>query len=225
MIANPIDYNADEKEVIDIALKRTDFGGAAWSLEEFDYVRSHIKQHYIREQAYRCCYCRQPLYAHHGRVWDVEHIIARATRCDFMFVPRNLAVACVECNQAKGQTPVADPRRRTFPERADAYAIVHPHFHDWDEHIEIEGEGTYHALTPEGKFTIYHCDLFRFRERVFGARRPIRDKRFERDIGELRLAKTTAEARPIIASILARLEIESERYERGDDAAIDLASN
>ncbi|MBB6503752.1 hypothetical protein F4693_000707 [Sphingomonas endophytica] len=216
MIARPVEYDTDEQALIDTALKRAEFDGAAWSLDEFDDVRAHIKQHYIREQDHRCCYCRQPLYAHHGRVWDIEHVIARATRCEFMFVPRNLAIACVECNQAKGQTVVADAKRRGFPERADAYSIVHPHFHDYDEHIEIEGEGTYHALTPQGKFTIYHCDLFRFRERVMGARRPIRDRRFERDLGELRLARTTAEARPIIASIMARLEIEDERAERGD---------
>lgn len=34
MIANPIDYNADEKEVIDIALKRTD------SAEQLGRLRS-----------------------------------------------------------------------------------------------------------------------------------------------------------------------------------------
>ncbi|AZO07941.1 HNH endonuclease [Mesorhizobium sp. M3A.F.Ca.ET.080.04.2.1] len=216
MIANPVVYDGDEQALVDAMLTEYGFDGTFWGKEELDELKSRTKQHYIREQNYRCCYCQQPLYAHHGRVWDLEHVIARATRCDFMFVPRNLAVACVECNQAKGVVPVADPSRRSFPDRADLYRIVHPHFHTWEDHIELEGEGTYHALSPEGKFTIYHCDLFRFRERVLGTRQPIRDRRFERDIGELRLAKSPAEARPIIASIMARLEIEDERRQSAD---------
>jgi hypothetical protein len=211
VIANPVVYDRDEQALVDAMLTEEGFDSAFWGKEELGELKSRIKQHYIREQNYRCCYCQQPLYAHHGRVWDIEHVIARATRCDFMFVPGNLAIACVECNQAKGAESVTDSGRRKFPDRANLYRIVHPHFHSWEEHIELEGESTYHALSPEGKFTIYHCDLFRFRERVVGTRQPIRDRRFERDIGELRLAKSPAEARPIIASIMARLEIEDER--------------
>lgn len=216
MIANPVVYDGDEQALIELTLAEQEFDGASWGNEELGELKTRIKQHYIREQSYRCCYCKQPLYAHHGRVWDIEHIIARATRSDFMFDPRNLAVACVECNQAKGANPETDPGRRSFPDRAALYRIVHPHFHSWEEHIELEGESTYHALSPEGKFTIYHCDLFRFRERVVGTRQPIRDRRFERDIGELRLAKSSMEARPIIASIMARLEIEDERRRAAD---------
>lgn len=211
MIANPVQFNEDEQALIDGLLNEDEFDGAVWEKEVITAIKLRIKGHYIREQNFRCCYCRQPLYAHHGRVWDLEHVIARVTRCDFMFVPRNLAVACIECNQSKKAELVTDPGRRSFPDRTRLYKIVHPHFHNWEEHIELEGEGTYHALSEEGKFTIYHCDLFRFRQRVIGTKQPIRDRRFERDIGELRMAKSQAEARPIIASILARLEIQDER--------------
>lgn len=211
MIANPVGYDADEQALVDATLAELGFDGSSWSKEKLGDLKARIKQHYIQEQDYRCCYCQQPLYAQHGRVWDLEHVIPRVTRCDFMFVPRNLAIACVECNQAKATEPVADKKRKSFPDRADLYWIVHPHFHEWEKYIELEREGTYHALSPEGKFTIYHCDLFRYRERVIGTRQPIRDKRFERDIGELRMTKSQEEARPIIASILARLEIEDER--------------
>lgn len=211
MITNPVVYDKDEDILVESLLSEEGFDGTAWDRPELTAIKSRIKQHYIREQGYCCCYCQQPLYAHHGRVWDVEHVIARSTSCAYMFIPQNLAVACVECNQAKRAELVTDPSRKSFPDRADLYWIVHPHFHTWEHHIELEGEGTYHALSPEGKFTIYHCDLFRFRERVMGARQPIRDRRFEQDIGELRMAKSAIEARPIIASIMARLEIEDER--------------
>lgn len=213
MIVNPVSYDEDEQNLVSAILRQKGFSSESWSEGRLDALKSHIKQHYIREQKYRCCYCQQPLYAHHGRVWDIEHVISRAVRDDFMFVPRNLAIACVECNQAKGAKSVSNPQRMSFPDRAQLYQIVHPHFHNWEEHIELEGEGTYHALSKEGKFTIYHCDLFRFRERVVGVKQPIRDRRFERDIGELRMVKSPEEARPIIASIMARLEIEVEHQQ------------
>jgi hypothetical protein len=211
VIADPVAYDGSEQNLVDAILSEKDFNGATWSKPELSDLKTRIKQHYIQVQKYRCCYCQQTLYSNHGRVWDIEHVIARDTRCDFMFIPRNLAISCVECNGAKKAELVADPARKSFPDRGDLYWIVHPHFHNWDEHIEIEGEGTYHALSKEGKFTIYHCDLFRFRERVMRTKQPIRDRRFEKDIGELRMAKSSVEARPIIASIMARLEIEDER--------------
>ena len=210
MIANPVAYTAEEVEAIDAVMKADGFGPKSWGDEALDEIRSRIKKHYIFEQGYLCCYCQQRLYADHGRPWDIEHVIARARKCGFMFEPRNLAIACVECNQEKRADPVTDENRVSFPNRSDHYWIVHPHFDDWDEHIELEGEATYHALSDKGRFTIYKCNLFRFRQREAKIRRPIRDRRFERDIGELRFAKTPQEARPIIASILERLKIEEE---------------
>lgn len=210
MIINPVVYNEEDEALIKQIQNDNGFDGSAWSMLELGELKLRIKKHYIAEQNYRCCYCQQPLYANHGRVWDIEHVIARDTKCEFMFVPQNLAIACVECNQAKSTELVADKARKSFPDRGTHYRIVHPHFHNWSEHIELEGEGTYHALSKEGKFTIYHCDLFRFRERVIGVNQPIRDRRFERDIGELRMAKSQAEARPIIASIMERLKLAEE---------------
>ncbi|MCG4257700.1 HNH endonuclease [Acetobacter senegalensis] len=213
MIVNPVNYSEDEQDIIDSLLDSEGFNSNSWGEKEIEALKSDIKQHYIREQNYRCCYCQQPLYAHHGRVWDIEHVISRAVRPDFMFTPQNLAVACVECNGAKGAVPVSNAKRKSFPDRGGLYKIVHPHFHNWEDHIELEGEWTYHALTEEGKFTIYHCDLFRFRQRLIGIKQPIRDRRFERDISELRMTKSLKEARPIIASIMSRLEIEDEHQQ------------
>lgn len=210
MIVNPVAFTDAEMEAINIIITSENFSHKSWGLKSLDSIRSHIKKHYISEQKYRCCYCQQRLFADHGRPWDIEHVIAMALKCAFMFEPRNLALACVECNQEKRATPVVRGTRASFPARSENYRIVHPHFDDWSEHIEIEGEATYHALTDKGRFTIYTCNLFRFRQREAEIRKPIRDKRFERDVGELRFAKTPEEARPIIASIMERLRIEQE---------------
>src|SRR4051794_34893969 len=77
-----------------------------WSDESVDEIRSNIKKHYIKEQQYRCCYCNQWLLSDHGRVWDAEHVLARKDYRQFTFETKNLAVACVDCNIAKGAKPV-----------------------------------------------------------------------------------------------------------------------
>lgn len=210
MIANPITYSQQEKSVIETLVGANDFCASSWEDELLKTIKSRVKLHYIIEQNYLCCYCKQPNNSVHGRVWDLEHIIARSVRCDFMFEPCNLAAACVECNNEKGTVAVSPPSLKKFPRQPAQYFLVHPHFDNWDEHIELEGEYTYHALSKKGSFTIYHCDLFRFRQRMAGIRRPIRDRRFERDIEELRFARSVKEARPIISSILSRIEIEDE---------------
>jgi 5-methylcytosine-specific restriction endonuclease McrA len=224
MITNPIVFTAEEVELIVATISAEDFGSNSWSNDALEDLRSRIKRYYIGEQAYECCYCKQRLYADHGRLWDIEHVIARALKCGFMFEPRNLAIACVECNGAKGTTPVSNPARVSFPDRSQLYKIVHPYFDEWDQHLELEGETTYRALSEKGKFTIYNCDLFRFWEREAKIRQPIRDKRFERDVGELRFAKSETEARPIIASILERIRIEEEMRIKGREATDDDAT-
>lgn len=222
MIPKPIVYSAEERELIDAAIAAPDFGAAAWGAEKIADIRKRVKRYYIQVQAYRCCYCSQTVYAEHGWAWDIEHVIARSINARFMFEPCNLAISCIECNQAKSVTPVTNPKRVRFPKRSENYAIVHPHYDEWSEHIELEGDVTYRAITEKGKFTIYHCDLFRFWQRKAKIERPIRDRRFERDIGELRFAKSPEEAEPIVASILSRLEIEQRRtLDKADDGDTD----
>lgn len=207
MIKKPVKFTDEQVSIIGRFQDKEDHN--CWSDDALIDIRKSVKQHYIREQEYRCCYCQQKDYSEHGRDWDAEHVIARSLEPKFMFTPENLAVSCVECDQRKSATEVRVRNFRKFPQKSSHYKIVHPHFDDWSEHLEIEGGETYVALTEKGKFTIYHCDLFRFRQRKMNIERPIRDKRFERDIGELRFAKSLKEAEPIIASIRARLHMEA----------------
>lgn len=211
MISNPVAYNDIQTKRIAGILSDAKLSAASWSNDTLEDIKSHIKRHYIGEQNFRCCYCNQPLLAFHGRVWDIEHIIPRSQKPKFMFNPKNLAIACIECNGSKSSTQVTDRDYARFTEESSKYKIVHPHLDSFEDHIEIEGDYTYHALTKKGSFTIYHCDLFRFRQRESAIRLPIRDRRFERDIGELRFAKTQNEAAPIVASILAKLKIFEEK--------------
>lgn len=214
MITAGIAYSPEEQQLIAAILETTNLSATNWGEERLNALRQHIKKHYIYQQDFRCCYCRQLMYAEHGRPWDVEHIIAMSLKPKFMFEPRNLAVACIECNQEKRAKPVTDGKRVGFPSAAASYKIVHPHFDLWEDHIELVGDATYHSLSPKGSFTIYECNLFRFRQLEAKIRKPIRDRRFERDVGELRFVRSEDEARPIVASIMERVRIEEERAAR-----------
>jgi hypothetical protein len=210
MIANPAQYSDAQKNVIKALLKDVNFTSDTWVDPNIEGIRSSVKQHYIAEQQYRCCYCQQELINEHGRAWDVEHVIARSQNPRFMFEPRNLAVACTECNGNKSKVSVTRKVPVRLPTAPASYLIVHPHFDRYEEHIEIEGNYTFHALTEKGSFTIHHCELYRIRARIARIKKPIRDRRFEQDVGNLRMAKTVNEARPVVAAILERIKIEEE---------------
>ncbi|AWI57951.1 HNH endonuclease [Sinorhizobium fredii] len=215
MIANPTKHSAVHKDIIQKLLKDVNFTSEAWADPSIEGIRASIKQHYIVEQQYRCCYCQQELINEHGRAWDVEHVIARSQNPRLMFEPRNLAVACTECNGKKSKVAVTRKVPLRLPTASASYLIVHPHFDRYDEHIEIEGNYTFHALTEKGSFTIHQCQLYRIRARIAGIKKPIRDRRFEQDVGNLRMAKTVNEARPVIAAILERIKIEEEGIDEG----------
>lgn len=175
-LARVSEFNGRSREQMD---------AGAWSEPEHDDIRRAIKTHYIAQQSTRCCYCDRHLGTINHRDWDIEHIVSRATHPFFMFEPRNLAVACHDCNGAKSdQRVLRNDRRVTYPSEAGAFLIVHPHFDNYDEHI-IYRDFIYVGKSEKGKRTIYVCDLLRFAQRFIDWSSSIADKRFEEDVDDL----------------------------------------
>lgn len=142
------------------------FCGASWSDEDIDFIRKEIKTHYIKEQNHTCVYCRQVFKSNNGRTWDIEHIISREAVHEFMFEPKNLCVACPDCNQRKGAGKVTNSKaRKNLPSKPTDYFIVHPHFDNYEQHIEAIKPGEfYFSKSSKGEFTISLCGLNRFYE-------------------------------------------------------------
>lgn len=161
MIKVPISYSQASHDVI-LAIK--DLASEDWSDPKFADVRNEIKEHYKSVQNYTCPYCQQRINIAHNMVWDIEHVIPRKLKPGFMFEPQNLCIACKDCNGPKSDENVlVNKGRKTFPKKPGDYRIVHPHFHNYKEHIEILVDGlVYRALSDQGKFTIVACDLLRF---------------------------------------------------------------
>lgn len=78
-------------------------------------------------------------------VWDIEHIVSKDKKVQFMFEPRNLCVACKNCNGAKGSKEVlVNPNRIRFPSSSQNYKIIHPHFDTYHEHINAIVPGDFY---------------------------------------------------------------------------------
>lgn len=132
-------------------------------------ARGHIRLHYLREQDFRCAYCRIQKKEKHGMTWDVEHILPKSKYPEFLFEPENLAIACKECNGSKDDQDILQRglgRKKQYPCASNAFTIVHPHYDKYSEHIEIsivEGKRRYRVLNKDkGKQTYIACNFFRF---------------------------------------------------------------
>ncbi|MVX97738.1 HNH endonuclease [Enterobacteriaceae bacterium 8376wB9] len=143
-----------------------DFCGSSWADEDIDFIRKEIKDYYIKEQSHTCVYCKQVFKSNNGRAWDIEHIISREAVHEFMFEPENLCVSCLDCNKRKGVGKVTKSKaRKKMPSKANDYFIVHPHFDNYEHHIEAVKPGEfYFSKSAKGEFTISLCGLNRFYE-------------------------------------------------------------
>lgn len=184
-----------------------------WSYEEVTPVRGEIKQHYIKEQKYLCCYCGIPDPSKHGADWDVEHVVSQKRRPEFLFTQVNLGVACKECNGNKSdKETLVKPLAAPYPMTSDAFLVVHPHFDEWSDHI-LRDHLTYASFTEKGKWTIEECKLNRFSERVIGLRYAISDTRYEDLVRSLLAGGSTLQQ---IANHI-RISLPSEAELRSDD--------
>ncbi len=215
MAIEAIVFSGDQADLIKTALQQ----GMEWGCDELSGLRSEIKRFYLDGQARCCCYCRKPNATNHGRVWDVEHVIPRALRPDFMFEPENLAVACVDCNSAKSDQDILVAERKAFPRRAEAYSIVHPHYDEWEDHLML-GNAIFAAKSAKGAHTIVVCKLYRYynlegQDALFA-----NDRRYADMAERVLFAKTAHEAEPFALAIGAMVNkaVAAELTPDGTDA-------
>lgn len=137
-----------------------------WEDNSIADVKSRIKNHYITEQNQKCAYCKVDLHTNHGMVWDIEHIIDKDSSPQWIFEPLNLCVSCKDCNQAKGTRVVTkSPSYKAFPNKSANYSIIHAHFDNYADHIEVAVPGvTYRYKSKKGRETIEVCGLLRYHQ-------------------------------------------------------------
>lgn len=202
----PVEYEGTAADIVKAFNERSPEKKQAsyWSENEISAVRKVIKDHYIKEQSQRCCYCQHQIQTNNNAVWDCEHIISRDNRPEFMFEPRNLAISCKDCNIAKAeQNVLRNKEQKTFPIKPENYLVVHPHFDVYVEHLLWFGP----VVTPassdstKGATTIKMCNLYRYAQECAGLKGDIGDQRYRDRIGELLTARSEASAKEILGEL------------------------
>ncbi|NIZ06472.1 hypothetical protein [Pseudoalteromonas sp. HF66] len=160
------EYTVEELKIIAELLGLELSPEETWSHDSIKDIKKRVKQHYIDEQGQKCAYCKVDLHSSHGLIWDTEHIIDKDSYPEWIFEPHNLCTSCKDCNQHKYQKPITKSSTyKKFPKKSKNYKIIHAHFDDYDEHIEVAVPGnTYRWKTMKGKSTMEVCSLNRYHE-------------------------------------------------------------
>lgn len=131
-----------------------------WEHGKLQPLIRKIRKHYLNEQGELCWFCRLPF----RDDIQVEHLVpkdGKYGRSVYTFHAQNLSVACKHCNSKKSTNNDMVPYTRTpYPQSGIYFKIVHPHFDDYFDHIEIVDKSRYVGKTLKGKRTIERCKLY-----------------------------------------------------------------
>lgn len=141
--------------------------GYDWTHSSAKWYRHATLKKLRKQQQNRCCYCRRVINYNKG-AYELDHIIDKGSSkrkyARFCFELRNLALACKDCNNNKGTKAVLfkDLKARApYPMDKDLYNWVHPHLHNYSDHITIHAGWIYEArgANPIGLQVIRNCHL------------------------------------------------------------------
>ena len=131
-----------------------------WTKAVFDPIKQNIISHLRVQQNNLCCYCKYQLGFDIKHV-DIEHIIPKSEYSKFTFKTLNLALSCPQCNTKKSTKPVLHNAIVNYPVNGTNFKIIHAHYDDYSNHIDILQNCLFVAKTSKGSETITFCELFR----------------------------------------------------------------
>ncbi|UFH34919.1 HNH endonuclease [Flavobacterium acetivorans] len=131
-----------------------------WTKPVFDPIKVNIISHLRTQQNNRCCYCKYQLGFDIKQV-DIEHIVPKSEYEIFTFKAINLALSCPACNTKKSTKPVLNSSIVNYPLNGTNFKIIHAHYDDYSNHIDIFNDCVFVAKTSKGSETITFCELFR----------------------------------------------------------------
>lgn len=138
----------------------------AWDRSDVEDIKNEIHKQLLLIQKNNCCYCG--LKVNEGGRAEIDHIAKkggakRPAYTEFIFTPKNLAIACQYCNSSskKGQDDVLAHVDLANYENC-TFKIVHPYMHNPQKHYKWT-KGKYKILissiTDEAKYSIELFEL------------------------------------------------------------------
>jgi len=170
-----------------------------WTNRKFDEFRSNLIADLRVKQNNKCCYCKWDLGFDIKNV-DIEHIIPKSIYSQFTFNPKNLALSCPGCNTSKGTKNVLHKPIKQYTRSGSNIMIVHAHFDDYEECIEIHEGAIYEALDDDGKGcdTIKICKLHRMKKVLTKMRKVNTQKSTVKNLVENLRTATKAEQQELV---------------------------
>lgn len=155
-ILTPYSFTAIETSTISQHFKNH----ADWIKPAFDSIKTNIISHLRVQQNNTCCYCKYQLGFDIKQV-DIEHIVPKSEYEIFTFKALNLALSCPACNTKKSIKPVLNNSIINYPLNGTNFKIIHAHYDEYSNHIDIINNCVFIARTSKGSETITFCELFR----------------------------------------------------------------
>jgi uncharacterized protein (TIGR02646 family) len=142
--------------------------------------RNEVKDYYYAAQQRRCCYCSFELQPHKW-TYDAEHILDKDEYPEYTFELNNIAAVCKHCNISKSNQAISASKQR-FQElsaKSEEYSIVHPHFDEWEEHLQFDEIGRIVSVanSSKGEETIRICKIHAINAARLSDDFSLRDKR------------------------------------------------
>lgn len=162
VINHPYELTGEDRQSIDEAspgVKDKDH----WEKNCLKDFKRRFRRDMLPKQNYRCAYCRLELHPNEVTP-EIEHIVPKNLKPDWMYEPFNLCISCKLCNTKKGHVKktLVDESVDVLPRDSASYKMIHPHLDRYSENIEFVGDVLYRGISDKGKYTISLCELNRY---------------------------------------------------------------
>ena len=167
----------EDKQTIAKVIGKGHLSTNSWSDKELDTFKENIRDYLREKQNGYCAFCRMKMHEENATA-ELEHIVNKGSRLDWMFFPQNLILSCKLCNTSKSTNKsLKDMSVPDYPKDGGSFLFVNPYFDRYSEHIEIKNGILYHGITPKGIYTVDKCHLNRMNLTIARAENVIKNSK------------------------------------------------
>lgn len=117
-------------------------GESDWEADEFEHIRTNIKEYLRRINNNKCFYCKTIIPLGNNTA-TIEHIIGKSKYPQFTYHPKNLTYLCPTCNRLKQHDEVLIESLRNkvfsydeYPFDSSNFIHIHPYLDEYEEYID-----------------------------------------------------------------------------------------
>ena len=138
--------------------------------KSIDSAKNKLRQHHLKKQKNKCCYCRMILNASNPFVVDREHVLPKTYFPQFSYEVDNISVACKRCNMSIKKTKrdfiIWEKHTCLIDSLAVGFKFIHPNIDNFSDYISVEirqiddSSCIIYTITNKCEKSKYHYDYF-----------------------------------------------------------------